>query len=181
MASKAISPAGATAATITKAPGAAAPPAPTTTKAAEEPVLRLPVIELISNARRYAGKRITVNEPLMLGAESWEQHRYRLSGGPAEGDPYNPPLEGSPYNPRCEYYVWFSGAPGTIEGCVPRSKVEYLAGAWNGELVRFVATVPPDPTYGAGGLTRYVFLRDVMIVQPPEHTDEKWPDERNKR
>jgi hypothetical protein len=144
--------------------------------APKETVIRLSFNELTSNPRPYAGKRVTVNERLTLHFETWSQHLAALAGSP---------VAGNPYNPRCEFFVQlsvFSPNSPVIEGCVPRSKIESLTGAFDGEQVRFVGTVDPDPnhyrTADGSVLAGWVFVRDMLILQPTQNTDEKWPDER---
>ena len=130
--------------------------------------------ELTSNPERYAGKRVSVDGAMVLWSVQSYYELYVAPFGAAGG---------KPYNPICEYTVSFLGlhritdpAPSSriIEGCVPRSKVWSLAGAWAGEHgVRVVGVVSPrqdDPSR--------VFVRDALIVQPRENTSEKWPDER---
>jgi hypothetical protein len=151
---------------------ATASPAATAAKSAPN-VIRLSARELVSDPQRYAGKRVTVKEKLMLGIQSYDDFV-----GSGLGLGYNRGT--SPYNPRCEYLVSITSwglpssiAPIAIQGCVPRSKIYSLAGAWNGEMVQFIGVVSPKQD-----LKGYVFMRDILIIQPRENTSEKWPDER---
>jgi hypothetical protein len=167
---------------VAKAPLAAKS---TTKEAAKESVLRLSFNELTSNPRRYEGKRVAVTEGLTLYVQTWNEARHVSVPGAV--------FYGSPYNPRCEYSVTLIPEIGgaliqervkaglrnsvpRILGCVPRSKVGNLGGAWNGaQNVRFIGTVAPAPWQEPNQL---VSVRDVEIILPPQNTDERWPDER---
>jgi hypothetical protein len=143
----------------------------------KEAVIALSYGELTSNPKLYAGKRVTVNEKLTLWSiQSW----YEIVCGNWPVDAPGPCIpSGGPHNPRCEYrvslQVFAPNAP-VIEGCVPRSKVDSLAGAWGGETgVRFIGTVAPASSQGTKG---WAVIRDMEIIQPSQNTDERWPDER---
>jgi len=159
--------------TIAHAPIAATKTTTTTTKATapKEDVIRLSFGELTSNSKQYEGKRVTVNEGLIL----WSVQSYNewsssfLEPGYPSGE--------NPFNPRCEYIVSLqvlSASSPVIWGCVPRPKIESLAGAWAGEShVRFVGVVAPKQDEPRG----WVFMRDMQIITPRQNTSEKWPDE----
>lgn len=152
----------------------------------KEVVTRLSFEELTSNPLRYAGKRVTVNEGLMLSVRSWYERV--CENWPIDAPGPCVPL-GGPRNARCEYIAQlhgFSAYSNVIEGCVPRSKIWSIAGAWNGEQgVRFIGVVNPDPNEyrSAGGsqIKGWAFMYDMQIIQPRENTDETWPALRNKR
>src|ERR1700694_592433 len=140
--------------------------------AKEEVITRLSFNELTSTPKLYVGKRVSVNENLML----WSvQSYYELACSSWPVDAPGPCIpRGGLRNPRCEYTVSlqvFAPNSPIIQGCVPRSKVGSLAGAWSGEQgVRFVGVVSPNQD--ASGR---VFMRDMLIIQPQENTSEEWP------
>jgi hypothetical protein len=133
--------------------------------ATQDEVISLSFRELTADPTKYVGKRITVKETLILWALT-SYYQFACSSGNCPGM--------NPHNPRCEYLVQlqvFSPSSPIIQGCVPRSKVGSLSGAWSGETgVRIVGVVAP--TQDAAG---WVFMRDVLLIQPRENTSEAWP------
>ena len=142
---------------------AAAPPHKST--ATNEGAIRLSLKELESNPKQYVGKRVAVDDKLMVWAI---KSYYELLCGDWPIDAPGPCIpSGGPRNPRCEYKVAFSSA---LFACVPRSKLSSIQGAWAGQQgVRVIGVVAPDSQPG------YVNLRDSLIVQPREDTSEAWP------
>lgn len=140
--------------------------------AKEEVVTRLSFNELTSNPKRYVGERVTVDEKLTLWSIQ-SYHEWACSSWPVDAPgPCIP--RGGPRDPRCEYMVSlqvFAPNSPVIQGCVPRSKIGPLAGAWGGEQgVRFVGVVSPNQDVAG-----WVFIRDMLIIPPRENAREEWP------
>jgi hypothetical protein len=138
--------------------------------AKEEVVTRLSFKELATNYKHYVGKRVAVNDELMvLSIQSY----YELARGYQCPDADEPCiLNGGPRNPRCEYQVYFSSMTqlsySALSACVPRSKLRAAKGLWAMERgIRVVGIVDPN------SYAEHVALRDTLIIQPKGDTSEE--------